>query len=209
MKNIYKILIIILLLIWAVPPGFSQTVINVSVNQSEQLQVDSGSDTTICKGRSVLMNTSVSGGNPDYLYLWSPGTGLDNPFVANPVASPDTSITYTFTVIDKSNCVVSKEVRVFIDPCTGIKDINESSGINIYPNPNPGIFNIDFNSQKFLGKIEVRIINYYGQVIYQDKIYENNIPGSVRINIGKKPGGIYILQLISNKGIINKRFNIM
>jgi hypothetical protein len=35
-----------------------------------------------------------------YTYLWTQSSGLDDPAIANPIASPDFTTTYTVTVID-------------------------------------------------------------------------------------------------------------
>jgi gliding motility-associated-like protein len=51
------------------------------------------SDTTICDGNSVQLG--VSGGFANY--SWSPPAGLSDPSIANPIASPVTTTTYTVT----------------------------------------------------------------------------------------------------------------
>jgi len=64
-------------------------------------------DTLICKGESALL--LASGGTK---YSWSPTTGLNNPNIANPKASPTQSTTYTVTV---SDAVCEKELTVQVD----------------------------------------------------------------------------------------------
>ncbi|MCE1202364.1 MAG: C25 family cysteine peptidase [Bacteroidia bacterium] len=54
----------------------------------------------ICLGNSALLNAHASGGNGNYTYTWSPTTGLSNPTIANPVATPTETTTYTVTVND-------------------------------------------------------------------------------------------------------------
>lgn len=53
-------------------------------------------DTSICNGDSAYL--SASGGDS---YVWSPTTGLSNPFSANPKASPSKNTTYHVRVISK------------------------------------------------------------------------------------------------------------
>lgn len=48
---------------------------------------------TICKTTNIQL--SASGG---YSYSWSPATGLSNPNISNPFASPDTTTTYTVII---------------------------------------------------------------------------------------------------------------
>ncbi|MFH0893089.1 MAG: hypothetical protein V2A54_01535, partial [Bacteroidota bacterium] len=54
---------------------------------------NAGLDVTICTGSSTNLN--ASGGTS---YAWSPGTGLSATNIANPVASPTISTTYTVSV---------------------------------------------------------------------------------------------------------------
>ncbi|MEI6852323.1 MAG: PKD domain-containing protein [Bacteroidota bacterium] len=55
--------------------------------------VSAGPDVTICPGQSTTLNGS--GGTT---FSWSPPTGLSNPNIANPVANPTVTTTYTLTV---------------------------------------------------------------------------------------------------------------
>jgi hypothetical protein len=67
------------------------------------VSVNAGNDDTICKGASVLLN--ASGG---LTYAWSPTTGLNNPNISNPAASPDTTTTYVVTSqIQTNNLIIN------------------------------------------------------------------------------------------------------
>jgi hypothetical protein len=57
---------------------------------------DAGSNQQICAGGSVQIGPALL--FPNSAYSWSPQTGLSNPNIANPVASPTTTTTYTLTV---------------------------------------------------------------------------------------------------------------
>ena len=64
----------------------------------------------ICSGSSVQL--SANGGDE---YIWSPVTGLNNPKIANPIASP--SVTTQYKVIARSgNCIDSSFVTVVVNP---------------------------------------------------------------------------------------------
>lgn len=58
-----------------------------------------GNRDTLCKGESSKL--FASGANH---YVWSPSAGLNNPLLANPVATPDTTTTYTVVGKDDKNC---------------------------------------------------------------------------------------------------------
>jgi gliding motility-associated-like protein len=60
---------------------------------------NAGPDITICVGQ--VADLQGSGGST---YSWRPVTYLNNATIANPRATPDTSITYTLTVTDGNGC---------------------------------------------------------------------------------------------------------
>jgi len=61
--------------------------------------VSAGTDQTICIGSSA--NLQATGG---VSYVWSPATGLSDPNISNPVATPQDTITYTVTATDANGC---------------------------------------------------------------------------------------------------------
>ena len=66
-----------------------------------------GPDANICEGKSVQL--SAGGGDR---YRWEPVTGLSNPEIANPIASPTDSIVYKLLVLNAYNCYDTARVRV-------------------------------------------------------------------------------------------------
>ncbi|MEZ4915286.1 MAG: hypothetical protein R2798_14645 [Chitinophagales bacterium] len=70
-----------------------------------------GTDQSICQGESTQL--TATGG---ISYAWSPATGLDNPNIANPTASPTSTTTYTVSVTDENGCTDSDEVTISILP---------------------------------------------------------------------------------------------
>jgi gliding motility-associated-like protein len=66
--------------------------VTVSAVNSVILNVDAGSNVTICPGAATTL--SATGATN---YTWSPGTALSSTTIANPTANPMTTITYTVT----------------------------------------------------------------------------------------------------------------
>ncbi len=73
----------------------SNVTINALPSTTTGVTANAGTDGAICAGNSVQLN--ASGGT---IYTWSPTTGLSNPNIPNPVASPGSTTTYTVTVSD-------------------------------------------------------------------------------------------------------------
>ncbi len=64
--------------------------------------VDAGADQKVCPNSSPTYtlggNPTASGGVLPYTFQWQPTTSLNNSFIANPIASPTITTTYTVTV---------------------------------------------------------------------------------------------------------------
>ena len=81
--------------------------------------INAGEDTEICKGKSVVLggNPTGSGGVEGYEFQWEPAEGLDDPYAANPVATPLETTTYIGMLADKNGygCVVSDTITVVVN----------------------------------------------------------------------------------------------
>jgi hypothetical protein len=97
----------------------------MTVEVNPELFVNAGSDEFICYGSEVQLQGSISGGDNDLEYSWSPSTGLSDPNILNPVADPTETTTYTLTVIDGQGCSKTDEVIVEVNP-----ELIASSGSN-------------------------------------------------------------------------------
>lgn len=74
----------------------------------------SANPSDICLGESSQLNAFASGGNGGYTYVWSPATGLNDPNIHNPMATPEETTVYTVTVDDGSS-TISDEVTVTVN----------------------------------------------------------------------------------------------
>ncbi|MBX2916170.1 MAG: autotransporter-associated beta strand repeat-containing protein, partial [Cyclobacteriaceae bacterium] len=63
-----------------------------------------GGGVTICAGGTVSLNTTTTGDAP-FTFSWSPATGLSATNIANPIASPLSTETYTVTIRDANGIV--------------------------------------------------------------------------------------------------------
>lgn len=68
-----------------------------------------GQNAAICYGSSVQL--SASGGNA---IIWQPTQGLNNPSSYTPIASPDSTTTYTATIYDTYGCSNTASVNVYV-----------------------------------------------------------------------------------------------
>jgi len=173
--------------------------IELAYFENSELIVDDISDTVhIESGESVTIgsNNMISGGKDPIIIQWEPTNSLNSPNIQNPLASPDTTTTYTYTVFDGSNCSVSGTVLVIVDQTSAINDHGYSLGEIVFPNPTRGELNIKLSGYSDL-IVKLDILSTLGQVLFNDQIWhpdENSII-SYQLDL---PPGVYILNLFTD-----------
>ena len=90
---------------------------SVFVNLFPAPPVNAGPDTSICKsGANFHLSVQLTATGAAS-YVWTPATGLSNPNIANPVASPPANQTYYVTGTDTNGCRATDSVTVYdLDP---------------------------------------------------------------------------------------------
>lgn len=71
--------------------------------------IDAGADKEMCKGSAVQMSSTGSAER----YEWRPVAGLSDPFVLSPIASPESTTTYTLYASNGS-CISIDSVTVYV-----------------------------------------------------------------------------------------------
>ena len=80
---------------------------------------------TLCIGKSETLKATT---NVPSSYLWYPSNGLSNSAIANPVAMPDSTITYHVQVTGTDKCIATDSVYIYIKqkPAFAITPISAS-----------------------------------------------------------------------------------
>ena len=87
--------------------------VSVLVEGSNMTATASATPNSICLGESAQLRAVAVGGTGNFTYSWSPSTGLSAPNIANPIAHPTQTTTYTCVVSDgMSTQTVSTTVTV-------------------------------------------------------------------------------------------------
>ncbi|MNK02310.1 Transglutaminase-activating metalloprotease precursor [compost metagenome] len=81
----------------------------------------------------TLNNWSISfpGANGITTYSWTPATSLSSATIANPVATPASTETYTLTITDNRGCTNSTDVEVVIKDLPTVTAISNAAGNTI------------------------------------------------------------------------------
>jgi gliding motility-associated-like protein len=95
---------------WEVPCNIFTPEFTFTIAGSNPLQVTSSASANIlCLGENSQLNaTAQNGCNGPYSYQWSPSTGLSNAYIANPIATPTSTTTYTLTVTEPGSCAATQ-----------------------------------------------------------------------------------------------------
>lgn len=90
------------------------------------LTADAGTDKETCDNNAVQLGAPPE---PNRVYKWTPATGLSDPNIANPIATPSASTVYTLTVTNTNGgCATSDIVNVDVDILSdSIEQIGPSS----------------------------------------------------------------------------------
>lgn len=138
---------------------------SLEVTVNPKPTVWAGSNVTIQPGGSTQLSPIASGVGV-LTYLWGPSTGLTDPNIKNPIASPTNTQLYTITVSTTANCSQSANVLVTV---AGTQAISLPNGnINIFPpQPNPAksatVLSADFSA--FSDNVNIRVFNANGQCL--------------------------------------------
>ena len=123
------------------------------------------------------------------------GPGVVNGWF-NPASAGVGTHIITYTYSDPNNCENFDTETILVDPCTGINDMSDLSGIKIYPNPTTGMITVDFDQNP--GAIEVLVVNTLNKMVYtrsKETITENRL----NIDLSSQAKGIYYIKLKADK----------
>lgn len=131
-------------------------------------------------GNTGAVNLTATGGTGSLSYLWSNGATTEDISGLAPG-------TYSVTVTDANSCQSDTSATVL---STGISEEKVNTSFSVFPNPNRGVFNVQFNNGK--GQYSLMLRNVIGQVIYSERVVING-NASRHIDLSNIGQGIYFL----------------
>lgn len=172
----------------------------LKINVLVQNTVNAGPDVIISQGQSTTLNGSGTG-TP----LWIPASGLDNPGIFNPIATPIETTNYILTISDANSCINSDTLMVTVLPITFdglISSVFTPNGDGI--NDNWYIENINFYPEN-----EVTVYNIYGNSVFNKKGYNNDWQGT--FNGAPLPDGtyFYVIQINGSNAVLKGSLDIL
>ena len=141
-----------------------------------------GNDTAISLGSSAQLNAMTN--TTIATWTWYPASGLDNPSIQNPVATPLVTTTYNLLVVDLNGCVAIDSLIIKV-----LNDYNVS--VSNLMTPNGDGYNDTWIIQNIENypKTKVTVVTRQGQEVFTSDSYDNKWDGT---NDGTKlPDGTY------------------
>jgi hypothetical protein len=137
-------------------------------------------NTLLCIGETATLTVSGTATS----YTWS----TTNNTTAI-VVTPSVQTTYTVEGTGANGCLNSTTITQNVSACTGIESLTNVAAINVYPNPNNGLFVIELITTS-----KVIVTNSLGQVVN----VETFEAGKHTININNESTGVYFVKVIEN-----------
>ncbi len=105
---------------------------------------------------------------------------------------------------DCGSSIWSDSLEITIANSTGIGDLEQNLGVNIYPNPNKGVFTLELETADDM-YINLYIFNSSNALVYQQDNLHLKGSYSEKIDLSKLAAGLYNLHIESKNGKISKQ----
>jgi hypothetical protein len=108
--------------------------------------------------------------------------------------------------VQQNPCASPSVLVAGIDSCnTNISSVSSpENSLNIFPNPNNGLFNISFNAYQKDNYV-IELINTLGQTVYSESLSNFNGAYLKSINIESYGKGIYLLNIKGSQNNLLKK----
>jgi len=130
----------------------------ITVNE---MLVDAGEDTSVCKGGSVILGGNSSP-NLGTIFNWTPVNSLDDPSKSRPIATPNSNTEYILNVSNLLGCTNSDSVDIQTIIYSNIDTTFEiCKGFNLILNPSNDNVNYLWNTGETTKQIVVTDLGFY------------------------------------------------
>ncbi|HAP69371.1 MAG TPA: hypothetical protein DCR04_06530, partial [Flavobacteriales bacterium] len=160
-------------------------------------------DTVILSGFGNVELTNTSTNATQYSWDFGDGTGADPTVNPIHVYSEVGTYTITLTAVNYNCTTTTTQTIIVVEFGVGIGEVLSDDHLNVYPNPNTGLFTVDLELDE-PSEIEIEMNNILGQEVYQ-----NMLPKRQRwrkeFNLSSYVKGVYVLSISTDKGVLQRR----
>jgi hypothetical protein len=175
-----------------------------------------GNDTTVC---SYLPSIDLFGTATNYRTMgwttsgdghFSNNTSLNTTYIFGPEDYLNDTVDLILVAIPFPPChgKAKSTIHIQFDPCTGLSEpVNNNVRVFVQPNPAHDITTVIIEGLN--GETgELSVINTDGQALYFEKVSTSEKRISKKIGLENFASGIYIIQVRTSAGIVNKKLVI-
>lgn len=155
-----------------------------------QDQVQAGFNFQGDSGTIGFTNTSIQG----TWFEWDFGDGQTSN-IENPIHSYSQVGTYQVTLVAANACGSDTTVQTIDITITNIEDRETIAQFSLYPNPNQGIFNLNYSIPNGNPEFVVEIYNMLGERVYLNRIVNHTGKHIHPLDLSSEAKGIYHIRL--------------
>ena len=156
---------------------------------------------------AIFVNSSVNADS----YFWDFGDGTVSTDL-DPWHDYTQTGYYTITLIAISNNCSDDTLilydYIYVEPESGVYELDTEFFINVYPNPNKGTFQLSFGVD-MLKNVSIQVVNNLGQVVYEEVHKNFNGNYSEEIDISSLANGVYILNIKVGENTYTKNISVL
>jgi PKD repeat protein len=158
-------------------------------------------DTT--KGQQVKFTAVAAAGTS---YAWNFGDGFTSGD-KNPTHTYAAAGTYNLSLVAVNACGTDSMKTTITVTAVGINNTVNAKNVMVYPNPNNGQFNVDFQLD-LRDNVTVKIVNLNGQTVYSNNI-GNTSAENLSIDLSELAAGVYKLKVEGVNTQITKKISVL
>lgn len=163
---------------------------------------DKTTDTVFVCVYDTISIISGYGGPLELLYQWSNGSSGHEVTLCTTGVGMDIQTVWLDVTDPQSGCTYSDTLTVVYQfgSCTGIIGYQETQSVTIFPNPAHDILSVEYPTDA--NPVQLLVINVNGQVVHNESLVnKRDSIDPIRLDLHFLPRGIYLVKLISEKGL--------
>lgn len=157
-------------------------------------------------GGDLILNNVTDEGLAATTYAWNFGDGFTSAD-KNPKHTYAAPGTYTVSLIAVNSCGSDSMKTTVTVTAVGINNTVNAKNVMVYPNPNNGKFNVDFQLD-LRDNVTVKIVNLNGQTVYSNNI-GNTSAENLSIDLSELAAGVYTLKVEGVNTQITKKISVL
>jgi hypothetical protein len=120
----------------------------------------------------------------------------------NDLKHPWEGIFYSLAVYNKALTKSEINRNYSLGPCDTIRTNGVDISVSVYPNPATAKDEINvevspLGEEYFLPRTLIRVVDVFGNIYFEDTIFNPGIQYSMKLNASHYPSGLYFLQVLS------------